>query len=81
MLQSLTRIGTTIMNRNKIDILAFGAHPDDVECAAAGVLLKHIAMGKTVAIVDLTAGEMGMPSLRSTISMYGFSKSSNYIFC
>lgn len=43
----------------KVDILAFGAHPDDVECAAAGVLIKHIAMGKTVAIVDLTAGEMG----------------------
>jgi N-acetylglucosamine malate deacetylase 1 len=41
------------------DILAFGAHPDDVECAAAGVLLKHISMGKSVAIVDLTAGEMG----------------------
>lgn len=47
------------MNSNKVDILAFGAHPDDVECAAAGVLLKHIAMGKSVAIVDLTAGEMG----------------------
>lgn len=42
-----------------VDILAFGAHPDDVECAAAGVLFKHIAMGKSVAIVDLTAGEMG----------------------
>lgn len=47
------------MNSNKVDILAFGAHPDDVECAAAGVLLKHIAMGKSVAIIDLTAGEMG----------------------
>jgi N-acetylglucosamine malate deacetylase 1 len=43
----------------KVDILAFGAHPDDVECAAAGVLIKHIAMGKSAAIVDLTAGEMG----------------------
>jgi N-acetylglucosamine malate deacetylase 1 len=47
------------MNSNKVDILAFGAHPDDVECAAAGVLLKHLAMGKSVAIIDLTAGEMG----------------------
>ena len=47
------------MNSSKIDILAFGAHPDDVECAAAGVLLKHIAMGKKVAIVDLTSGELG----------------------
>ncbi len=43
----------------KVNILAFGAHPDDVECAAAGVLLKHIALGKSVAIIDMTAGEMG----------------------
>lgn len=47
------------MNYNKIDILAFGAHPDDVECAISGTLLKHITLGKSVAIVDLTAGEMG----------------------
>jgi bacillithiol biosynthesis deacetylase BshB1 len=47
------------MNNYKVDILAFGAHPDDVECAASGVILKHIALGKTVAIVDITAGEMG----------------------
>ncbi len=44
---------------DKVDILAFGAHPDDVECAAAGVILKHIGLGKKVAIVDLTAGELG----------------------
>jgi len=44
---------------HKVDILAFGAHPDDVECAAAGVLIKHIGIGKTVAIIDLTSGEMG----------------------
>lgn len=43
----------------KVDILAFGAHPDDVECAISGTLIKHVALGKTVAIVDLTAGEMG----------------------
>tara|TARA_R110002167_G_scaffold122676_6_gene301273 strand:+ start:1525 stop:2241 length:717 start_codon:yes stop_codon:yes gene_type:complete len=47
------------MASNKVDILAFGAHPDDVECAISGTLLKHIAMGKKVAIVDLTAGELG----------------------
>ena len=46
-------------NQFKVDILAFGAHPDDVECAASGVLLKHITLGKTVVIVDMTAGEMG----------------------
>ena len=39
--------------------MAFGAHPDDVECAAGGVLLKHIALGKSVGIVDLTLGELG----------------------
>lgn len=47
------------MNSYKIDILAFGAHPDDVECAASGTILKHISLGKTVAIIDMTAGEMG----------------------
>lgn len=43
----------------QLDILAFGAHPDDVELACAGTLLSHIAMGKTVGIIDLTQGELG----------------------
>ena len=43
----------------KLDILAFGIHPDDVELSCSGTLLKHIAMGKTVGIVDLTCGELG----------------------
>lgn len=43
----------------KVDILAIGVHPDDVELGAAGTLLKHIAMGHTAAIVDLTQGELG----------------------
>jgi bacillithiol biosynthesis deacetylase BshB1 len=43
----------------KVDILAFAAHPDDIELSASGTIMKHIAMGKTVAIVDLTQGEMG----------------------
>ena len=47
------------MLNSKVDILAFGAHPDDVELSAAGTIMKHIAQGKTVAIVDLTQGEMG----------------------
>lgn len=42
-----------------IDILAFGAHPDDVELGCAGTLLSHIHQGKTAAIVDLTEGELG----------------------
>lgn len=47
------------MNLEKVDILAFAAHPDDIELAASGTLMKHIAEGKTVAIVDLTQGELG----------------------
>jgi bacillithiol biosynthesis deacetylase BshB1 len=43
----------------KLDILAFGAHPDDVELGCAGTILKEIAMGKTVGIIDLTRGELG----------------------
>ena len=43
----------------KVDILAFAAHPDDIEISSGGTLIKHIAMGKTVAIVDLTQGELG----------------------
>jgi bacillithiol biosynthesis deacetylase BshB1 len=42
-----------------VDILAFGAHPDDVEMSAGATLAKEIAAGKTVGIVDLTRGELG----------------------
>lgn len=43
----------------KVDILAIGAHPDDVELSCAGTLAKEIANGKAVAIIDLTKGELG----------------------
>jgi len=43
----------------KLDILAIGVHPDDVELGCAGTLLKHIAVGKKVGILDLTHGELG----------------------
>lgn len=43
----------------KLDILAFGAHPDDVELGCAATLAKEIAAGKKVGIVDLTRGELG----------------------
>lgn len=43
----------------KLDILVFGAHPDDVELGCAGTILKEISLGKTVGIVDLTHGELG----------------------
>lgn len=44
---------------NKLDILAFAAHPDDVELSASGTILKHIQQGFNVGIVDLTQGELG----------------------
>ena len=43
----------------KVDILAFGAHPDDVELGCGGTIALSIAQGKAVAIVDLTEGELG----------------------
>lgn len=43
----------------KLDILAIGAHPDDVELGCGGTLLSSIAEGKKVGIVDLTQGELG----------------------
>ncbi|MDB4787467.1 bacillithiol biosynthesis deacetylase BshB1 [Flavobacteriales bacterium] len=42
-----------------LDILAFGAHPDDVELSAGGTLLKAANQGKKTGIVDLTRGELG----------------------
>jgi bacillithiol biosynthesis deacetylase BshB1 len=43
----------------KLDILAFGAHPDDVELGCGGTLAKEIHFGKKVGIIDLTRGELG----------------------
>lgn len=43
----------------KLDILAFGAHPDDVELSCAGTLLVEKKNGKKVGVVDLTQGELG----------------------
>lgn len=43
----------------KLDILAFGAHPDDIELGCGGTLAKEIANGKSVGIIDLTRGELG----------------------
>ena len=43
----------------KVDILAIGAHPDDIELSCGGTLAKLISEGKKVAIVDLTQGELG----------------------
>lgn len=43
----------------KLDILAFGAHPDDVELGCSGTIAKEISFGKKVGIIDLTRGELG----------------------
>jgi bacillithiol biosynthesis deacetylase BshB1 len=43
----------------KLDILAIGAHPDDVELGCGATLAKEIALGKKVGILDLTRGELG----------------------
>ncbi|MEM9867300.1 MAG: PIG-L family deacetylase, partial [Bacteroidota bacterium] len=43
----------------KLDILVFGAHPDDAELGAGGTIAKEVALGKKVGIVDLTRGELG----------------------
>jgi bacillithiol biosynthesis deacetylase BshB1 len=51
----------------RLDILAFGAHPDDVELSCAGTLLAEVAHGRKVGVVDLTEGELGTrgtPELR-----------------
>ncbi|WP_411768516.1 bacillithiol biosynthesis deacetylase BshB1 [Winogradskyella sp. A3E31] len=43
----------------KVDILAIGAHPDDVELGCGATLAKEVANGKKVGIIDLTRGELG----------------------
>ncbi|PPK92766.1 bacillithiol biosynthesis deacetylase BshB1 [Nonlabens xylanidelens] len=43
----------------KLDILAIGAHPDDIELSCSGVLLKEQSLGKKTGVLDLTRGELG----------------------
>lgn len=43
----------------KLDVLAFGAHPDDIELSCGGLLLLEKSRGKKTGIVDLTRGELG----------------------
>ena len=43
----------------KLDILAIGAHPDDVELGCGATLAKSVSQGKRVGIIDLTKGELG----------------------
>lgn len=56
----------------KVDILAVGIHPDDVELGCCGTLMRHAEMGKTFGILDLSAGELGTrgtPELRREEAM------------
>lgn len=51
----------------KLDILAIGVHPDDLELGCGGTLVNHVRMGQQVGILDLTQGELGTrgtPELR-----------------
>lgn len=43
----------------KLDILAIGVHPDDIELCASGTLIRHIEQGRSVGLCDLTQGELG----------------------
>ena len=43
----------------KLDILVFGAHPDDVELGCAGTLIKEVQRGRKIGVIDLTRGELG----------------------
>jgi len=53
---------------HKLDILAFGVHPDDVELGCSGTILASIVQGKRVGIVDLTQGELGTRGTAETRS-------------
>ena len=43
----------------KLDILVFGAHPDDVELGCGGTIIKEVQRGRKVGVIDLTRGELG----------------------
>ena len=50
----------------KLDILIFGAHPDDVELGCGGTIIKHVEMGFKGGIIDLTRGELGTRGNKET---------------
>ena len=56
----------------KLDILAIGVHPDDIELSCSGTLLRHIDKGYKIGILDLTLGELGTrgtPEIRTAEAM------------
>lgn len=54
----LKRIAVSDMNHGKIDILAFGAHPDDVEIGMSGTIAKYSSEGRKTTICDLTDADL-----------------------
>lgn len=50
----------------KLDILAIGVHPDDVELGCAGTIVNEVRNGKKVGIVDMTQGELGTRGTKDT---------------
>jgi bacillithiol biosynthesis deacetylase BshB1 len=52
----------------KLDVLAFAAHPDDIELSCAGTLIKMVRLGYKVGIVDFTRGELGTRGTTQTRS-------------
>src|SRR5680860_730779 len=50
----------------KLDILAIGAHPDDIELSCSGTIAKEVANGKKVGVLDLTRGELGTRGTANT---------------
>lgn len=47
------------MNFPKINVLAIGVHPDDIELTCCGTLLRHQSLGYSIGVLDLTGGELG----------------------
>ena len=44
---------------DRVDLLVFGPHPDDIEIGLGGTIARHVASGRAVGLCDLTAGELG----------------------
>lgn len=53
------------MTKITLDILAFGAHPDDVEISCGATLIRSVEEGKKLGIIDLTGGELGSRGTQS----------------
>ncbi len=51
--------------RSDVDVLAIGAHPDDVELACGGTIIKLVRQGRRVGLLDLTEGELGTRGTRA----------------